>query len=179
MLRHYHHCTHYLSSSFFPYTVNRRSQSGFPTLPSLDQFLGASSTDDLAGQFKVSDDCDADVSKADTLYQVSSNPANCINFANLLTLILPKDKGNFAMDSPGFMTLENIIVKSLSFDKATKMVDIAASYSGTVSIIPEILTISNINLQIVFTSTHSDSWKFDISASVTIGTVVIGINRCK
>ena len=143
----------------------------------MDQFLTFS--DDLAGQFKVSDGCDATVSKADSMYQISSDPESCMNFANLLTLILPEDKGNFAMDSPGFMTLENIILKSLSFDKATKMVDIAASYNGTVSIIPGMLAISNINLQIVFNSTHSDSWKFDISAFITIGTIVIGINRYK
>ena len=71
------------------------------------------------------------------------------------------------------MTLENIIIRSVSFDNGTKEVNIAAAYTGTITLIQDILTVSNIRVALSFFWTKSQKFQFDISAKFSVGDVPI------
>ena len=73
------------------------------------------------------------------------------------------------------MTLEHIIIRSLSLDTATKGVEIAASYTGTATLIKDILTVSNIRVGLSFVWTRSQKFTFDIGATFTVGDVPIDL----
>ena len=73
------------------------------------------------------------------------------------------------------MTLENIIVKSLSLDTSTKGVEISAAYTGTATLIENILTVSNIRISLSFVWTRSQKFQFEISATFAVGEVPIDL----
>ena len=74
------------------------------------------------------------------------------------------------------MSLEKIIIKTVSLDTSTKRVEIAAIYEGTATLIKDILTISDIHIALSFVWTRSQEFQFDISASFSIGDAPIHVN---
>ncbi|XP_028405118.1 uncharacterized protein LOC114527617 [Dendronephthya gigantea] len=154
-----------------PITRNRDLATVASTfLPSFEEFqqLAIDGT-----TFKVTDTCNAVVSKTDTLYQLSPNPTDCINLAILLEKVLPNGKANFV--STTFMTLENIIIRSLSLDTSTKGVEIVAAYKGTATLIKDILTLSNIRAGLSFVWTRPQKFTFDIAATFSVGDVPVKV----
>ena len=123
--------------------------------------------------FKLTDTCTVKAKKAGSLYQLGANPPDCVNLKILLEKVLPKGKTNF--ESTTFMTLEHIIIRSISLDTSTKGVEIAAAYTGTVTLIKDILTLSNVRVGLSFVWTRSQKFTFDIAATFTIGSVPIDL----
>ena len=141
------------------------------TLPSFEEFQKESVNDGTS--FKLNDACSVTAKKTEKLYQLSSSPPDCVNLAILLEKVLPKGKANF--ESTTFMTLEHIIIRSVSLNTATKGVEIAASYTGTATLIKDILTVSNIRVGLSFVWTRSQKFTFDIGATFTVGDVPIDL----
>ena len=121
--------------------------------------------------FKVTDSCQVKAKKTGNLYQLGANPPDCMNLKILLEKVLPKGKANF--ESTTFMNLEHIIIRSISLDTSTKGVEIAAAYTGTLTLIKDILTLSNARVELSFVWTRPQKFTFDISATFTIGDVPI------
>ncbi len=126
---------------------------------------------DVETTFKVTDSCQVKAQKTGNLYQFGSNPPDCVNLKILLEKLLPKGKVNF--ESITFMNLEHIIIRSISLDTSTKGVEIAAVYTGTLTLIKDILTLSNARVELSFVWTRPQEFTFDISATFTIGDVPI------
>jgi hypothetical protein len=145
--------------------VRAEGDSSIPFLSSFQEFLSGKVSDGTS--FKITDNCRVTASKTGTLYQLGSNPPDCVNLAILLERVLPNDKAKY--ESTAFLTLEDIIIRSISLDTSTKGVEIAAAYTGTATLIEDILTIANIRVQLSFVSTRSDKFNFDISGTFSIG----------
>ncbi len=145
--------------------------SSLQDLPSFKTFQSGKVSDGTS--FKLNDNCRVTAKKTGTLYQLGSNPPDCINLAILLEKVLPKDKANF--ESTTFMTLEHIIIRSISLDTSTKGVEIAAAYTGKATLIKDILTVSNIRVGLSFVWTRSQKFTFDIGATFAVGSVPIDI----
>ena len=128
---------------------------------------------DEGKSFKITDTCQVNAKKTGTLYQLGASPPDCVNLKILLEKALPKGKANF--ESTTFMHLEHIIIRSISLDTSTKGVDIAAAYTGTVTLIKDILTMSNVRIGLSFVWTRSQKFTFDIGATFTIGDVPIDL----
>ena len=126
---------------------------------------------DVETTFKVTDSCQVKAQKTGNLYQLGANPPDCVNLKILLEKLLPKGKANF--ESITFMNLEHIIIRSISLDTSTKGVEIAAVYTGTLTLIKDILTLSNARVELSFVWTRPQEFTFDISATFTIGDVPI------
>ena len=94
-----------------------------------------------------------------------------MNLKILLEKVLPEDKTNF--ESTTFMTLEHVIIRSVSLNTATKGVEIAAAYTGTATLIKDILTVSNIRVELSFVWTRSQKFTFDLAATFSIGSIPI------
>lgn len=140
-------------------------------LPSFSTFQKGEVAD--GAQFTITDSCRVTARKTGSLYQLASSPPDCVNLAILLEKVLPKGKANF--ESTTFMTLEYIIIRSISLDTSTKGVEIAAAYTGTATLIKGILTVSNIRVGLSFVWTRSQKFTFDIGATFSIGNVPIDI----
>jgi hypothetical protein len=96
-----------------------------------------------------------------------------VNLANLLDIVLPKGKAHFEFTN--FMTLERIIIRSVSLNTATKQVEMAAAYTGTATLIKDILTVSNIRVSLSFVWTQSQKFTFDIGGTFSIGDVPVNM----
>jgi hypothetical protein len=147
----------------------------FPTelqpLPTFEEFQSGSVSDGTS--FKVTDGCSVTASKTGSLYQLGASPPYCVNLKMLLEKVLPKDKTNFESDT--FTTLEHIIIRTVSLNTATKGVEIAAAYTGTATLIEDILTVSNIRVELSFVWTRSQKFTFDLAATFSVGSVPIDI----
>ena len=127
--------------------------------------------EDVETTFKVTDSCQVKAQKTGSLCQLAANPPDCVNLKILLEKVLPKGKTNF--ESITFMNLEHIIIRSISLDTSTKGVEIAAAYTGTVTLVKDILTLSNVRIELSFVWTQPEKFTFDISATFTIGDVPV------
>ncbi|CAB3996011.1 Hypothetical predicted protein [Paramuricea clavata] len=145
------------------------NQEELEPLPSFEKFQSGEVSDEKS--YKINDDCNATVKNIEKLYQIGASPPDCINLKMLLEKVLPKDKTNF--ESTTFMALEHIIIRSVSLNTATKGVEIAAAYTGTATLIKDILTVSNIRVELSFVWTRSQKFTFDLAATFSIGSAPI------
>jgi hypothetical protein len=60
-------------------------------------------------------------------------------------------------------------------DTATKQVEIAAAYTGTATLIKDILTLSNIRVELSFVWAQSQTFTFDIGGTFSIGNVPVDV----
>ncbi|CAB4004337.1 Hypothetical predicted protein [Paramuricea clavata] len=149
----------------------RNEEGALEFLPNFETFQ--SGEIDGGVEFKVTEGCSVTVSKTGTLYQLGSSPPDCVNLANLLDFVLPNGKANFEFDN--FMTLDRIIIRTFSLDTATKQVDIAAAYTGTATLIQDILTLSNLRVELSFVWAQSQTFTFDIRGTFTFGDVPVDV----
>lgn len=112
-------------------------------------------------------------SKTENLYQFTSSPLDCVNLAMLLAKVLPNSKVDF--ESTTFMTLENIVIRSFSLDISNQEVRISAGYTDTVTLIDDILTISNIRVEFSFLWTRWEKFEFNMAGSFSVGSTPVDI----
>ena len=120
---------------------------------------------------QLSSDCHAKGSQSGTIFQLTGEPIDCINLKLLLNTWLIDDLGSFV--STKFMNLEHIIIRSIYMDYSTKAVELAGVYTGTITLIEDILTVSDVRVGLSFVSRRSQKFTFDIRGTFSVGSVPI------
>lgn len=85
--------------------------------------------------------------------------------------MLPDDQGIFA--STEFMDLERVIIRSAHMDVRTNVIELAAAYTGTMTLIEDILTVSNVRVGLSFVSMRAQKFTFDIRGTFSVGNAPI------
>ena len=75
--------------------------------------------------------------------------------------------------STKFMDLEHIIIRSVHMDIRTEAIELAAAYTGTITLIEDILTVSDVRVGLSFVSRRSQKFTFDIRGTFSVGNVPI------
>ena len=119
----------------------------------------------------ITPDCILDISVAANAAQGRGHPTDCINLKLLLNAWLPDDRGSFV--STKFMDLEHIIIRSVHMDIRTEAIELAAAYTGTITLIEDILTVSDVRVGLSFVSRRSQKFTFDIRGTFSVGSVPI------